>query len=63
MFSGYALMGVATTLLFWATETVFYLIWGTDLAREIGAVIGLSAGYLIKYQLDARFVFRAKATP
>jgi hypothetical protein len=27
-------MGVATTAIFWVTETAFWLIWGTDLARE-----------------------------
>ena len=27
-------------------------------ARELGAVIGLSVGYITKYQLDRRFVFK-----
>jgi putative flippase GtrA len=57
-FGLYTLMGVATTVIFWVTETGFWLVWGTDLAREIGAVLGLSIGYLTKYQLDRRFVFR-----
>jgi hypothetical protein len=38
-------MGVATTAIFWITETAFWLIWGTDLAREAGAVLGLMVGY------------------
>lgn len=53
----YSLMGVATTLIFWATETAFWLIWQTDLARETGAVLGLTVGYVTKYALDRRFVF------
>ena len=35
----------------------FWLIWGTDLARESGAVLGLTVGYVVKYNLDRRFVF------
>jgi putative flippase GtrA len=53
----YSLMGVATTAIFWVTETAFWLIWGTDLARETGAVLGLMVGYTTKYLLDRRFVF------
>jgi putative flippase GtrA len=49
---------VITTLIFWGTETLFWLTWGTDLMRETGAVIGLAVGYVIKYNLDKRFVFR-----
>jgi putative flippase GtrA len=54
----YSVMGVATTAIFWVTETAFWLTWETDLAREIGAVIGLTIGYVTKYLLDRRFVFR-----
>jgi putative flippase GtrA len=57
-FALYSLMGVATTAIFWATETAFWLIWQTDLAREAGAVLGLTVGYITKYALDRRFVFR-----
>lgn len=56
-FSLYTLMGVATTLIFWASETAFWLIWRTEGAREIGAVLGLSVGYAVKYRLDRRYVF------
>ncbi|MDG4650558.1 GtrA family protein [Roseibacterium sp. SDUM158017] len=55
----YSLMGVATTAIFWVTETAFWLVWQTDLARETGAVLGLTVGYVTKYALDRRFVFRA----
>jgi putative flippase GtrA len=57
-FTLYTLMGVVTTLIFWGTETAFWLTWRTDLMRETGAVIGLTIGYVIKYNLDRRFVFR-----
>lgn len=56
-FGLYTLMGVATTAVFWGTETAFWLIWGTQFAREAGAVLGLSIGYIVKYWLDRRFVF------
>jgi putative flippase GtrA len=57
-FGLYTMMGVVTTAIFWLTETAFWLTWGTDLAREAGAVIGLSIGYVTKYLLDRRYVFR-----
>jgi putative flippase GtrA len=53
----YTLMGVFTTLIFWGFETIFWLLWRTDLMREVGAIIGLCIGYVAKYQLDRRFVF------
>ena len=56
-FALYTVMGLATTALFWATETAFWLIWQTDRMRELGAVIGLTVGYVVKYRLDRRFVF------
>jgi len=56
-FSLYTAMGLVTTAFFWATETAFWTIWQTHTAREIGAVLGLAVGYLVKYQLDRRFVF------
>ncbi|MBY4892690.1 GtrA family protein [Rhodobacteraceae bacterium N5(2021)] len=57
-FGLYSLMGVITTVIFWVTETAFWMIWGTDFARELGAIIGLTVGYVTKYQLDKRFVFQ-----
>lgn len=56
-FSLYTAMGVVTTVIFWGTETAFWLVWKTDMMRELGAVIGLSIGYVVKYNLDRRFVF------
>jgi len=56
-FSLYTAMGIVTTAIFWSTETAFWLVWQTDMMRELGAVIGLSIGYVAKYNLDRRFVF------
>lgn len=61
-FSLYTAMGVVTTLIFWGFETFFWLTWRTDLMREIGAILGLSIGYVIKYNLDRRFVFNSMRT-
>lgn len=58
-FSLYTAMGLITTAIFWATETAFWWVWQTHLARETGAVLGLAVGYVVKYQLDRRFVFTA----
>lgn len=60
-FTRYTLTGVFTTAIFWGMETVFWLIWRDDTMRELGAVIGLSIGYVVKFQLDKRFVFRPAA--
>ena len=53
----YTFSGVLTTAIFWGTETIFWLIWQTHLMRELGAIIGLSIGYIVKYNLDRKFVF------
>jgi putative flippase GtrA len=59
-FTLYTIMGVVTTVIFWGTETAFWLVWQTDVMRELGAVLGLSVGYLLKYNLDRRFVFPSR---
>lgn len=56
-FGLYTLTGVGTTALFWGSETLFWLFGQTQTMREIGAVLGLTVGYVIKYNLDYRFVF------
>ncbi len=60
-FSLYTLMGVATTLIFWGFEAAFWHIGQTQMAREVGAVLGLGIGYAVKYALDRRFVFTGQA--
>jgi putative flippase GtrA len=56
-FMRYGLTGGLTTLLFWGFELAFDAWFGTRLARYLGAGIGLSIGYGVKYRLDKRFVF------
>lgn len=61
-FGLYTLTGVGTTALFWGSETLFWMIWQTQTMRETGAILGLTAGYIIKYNLDYRYVFRQDNT-
>ena len=56
-FFAYSLTGIGPTLLFWMMEVGFDLIYGTKTARYVGAVIGLTIGYVVKYQLDKHYVF------
>lgn len=56
-FGGYATTGVGTTAIFWGFEFGFDYLFGTKLMRYVGGVIGLVIGYVLKYQLDKRFVF------
>lgn len=56
----YTIMGLITTPIFWGMETLFWLVWQTDAMRELGAVLGLGIGYLVKYNLDRRVVFTDK---
>lgn len=53
----YSMMGIVTTVIFWVTEFAFDAWFATKTMRYVGAVIGLSIGYLTKYQLDKKFVF------
>lgn len=56
-FSLYTVMGLATTAIFWGTVALFVWLWGSDLARILGTILGLTVGYVVKYNLDRRFVF------
>lgn len=56
-FGLYSLMGVFTTIIFWGTEIGFDTLFHNANAKYIGAVVGLSIGYVIKYFLDKKFVF------
>jgi len=60
-FGLYTATGVFTTLIFWGTELAFHAAFGTALMRDLGAVIGLAVGYVLKYRLDRRFVFTGEA--
>jgi putative flippase GtrA len=57
-FTLYTVMGISTTLIFWGAETAFWMIWKTDAMREVGAILGLIVGYVVKYNLDRRYVFQ-----
>lgn len=56
-FALYALMGIFTTAIFWLTEIAFDFTFQSEYAKYIGAVIGLGIGYLLKYNLDRKYVF------
>ncbi len=56
-FALYSFMGVFTTIIFWGTEIAFDTFSQDPNAKYLGAVIGLSIGYVIKYFLDKKYVF------
>ncbi len=56
-FALYSLMGVFTTIIFWGMEIAFDHLSQDPNAKYLGAIIGLSIGYVIKYFLDKKFVF------
>jgi putative flippase GtrA len=60
-FSLYTLMGVATTVIFWGTQTAFFLVSGNRAMLYLGGALGLAIGYWVKYQLDRRYVFTSGA--
>lgn len=53
----YSFMGVFTTTIFWGTEMMFYYLIPNTNAKYVGAVIGLTIGYILKYFLDKKYVF------
>ncbi|MFO8155211.1 MAG: GtrA family protein [Pseudomonadota bacterium] len=55
----YTAMGGFTTVVFWGTEMAFHYWLPIPGAAYWGAAAGLSLGYILKYRLDRRFVFRA----
>lgn len=58
LFILYSFLGIFTTLLFWCTEYAFQIIYESESMRYLGGTIGLSIGYIVKYQLDRKFVFK-----
>lgn len=57
LFVLYTVMGLATTAIFWGFEVSFYYLFGTEVMKYFGAIIGLMIGYVTKYFLDKKFVF------
>ena len=54
----YSFMGVFTTIPFIVSEMAFDYFIDHESAKYIGAVIGLTIGYVSKYFLDKKYVFR-----
>ena len=57
-FALYAVMGLMTTAVFWGFEFGFHWLFGTSEMRYLGGILGLAIGYVVKYQLDKRYVFK-----
>ncbi|MBN2048847.1 MAG: GtrA family protein [Spirochaetales bacterium] len=53
----YGTLSVVTTLVFWLTELLFHRFLPWEGSEYLGALAGLTLGYLLKYRLDKRFVF------
>ena len=63
-FLSYATTGAFTTIIFWGTETLAYLVSGKqEWALFAGGLAGLVAGNIVKYRLDKRFVFGGRGGP
>lgn len=56
-FALYTIMGLVTTIIFWATEAIFHALFTAPVMRYLGGAVGLVIGYSIKYRLDLRHVF------
>jgi len=54
----YSFMGIFTTIIFWTFELTFDSLFPFKSAKFLGAIIGLALGYVIKYNLDKKFVFK-----
>ncbi|MDX7952830.1 GtrA family protein [Lichenihabitans sp. Uapishka_5] len=61
-FSLYTLMGLTTTAIFWGTEFLFSRLDPSGRLIYLGGAIGLAVGYVVKYELDRRFVFTGRNT-
>jgi len=57
-FLAYTMTGGLTTALFWGTEILFDWFLPQKGAKYLGAALGLTLGYVIKYFLDKHFVFK-----
>ncbi|MBN2363810.1 GtrA family protein [candidate division WOR-3 bacterium] len=53
----YSFMGGLTTLVFWSIEFFFDRYIKISASKYIGAFIGLTIGYILKYFLDKKIVF------
>lgn len=60
IFTLYALTGLTTTLIFWGCELSFHFLFEAKGMRYLGGAIGLTTGYLVKFHLDKRYVFKVE---
>ena len=54
----YSFMGVFTTFIFWGFEIGFDFVFESENAKYYGGILGLAIGYVVKYFLDKKFVFK-----
>ena len=54
----YTSTGVLTTIFFWIVEFLFHALWAQPYSKYVGATVGLSIGYYIKFLLDQKYVFK-----
>ena len=57
LFVLYAITGVFTTAVFWGSEYAFAIMFDHRAMRYLGGALGLAVGYVLKYQLDKKWVF------
>lgn len=60
-FSLYSAMGLVTTAIAWASELVALHFDPNGFLVYVGGAAGLALGYVVKYNLDRRFVFVSAA--
>jgi putative flippase GtrA len=53
----YSTTGAFTTMIFWGSELGFNALFQSNYSKYIGAILGLSIGYVTKYFLDKKYVF------
>jgi len=56
----YAITGAIHTPIFWVIETLFWFIWMTEQMRELGAIIGLTLAYTVKYFILKNYIFKTE---
>lgn len=57
-FGLYSLMGVFTTVIFWGCEMFFFHVLAFNGSQYVGGALGLAIGYVVKFFLDKKFVFK-----
>lgn len=56
----YSFMGVFTTIIFWGFELGFDALFESEKAKYFGGILGLMIGYVVKYNLDKKYVFTTR---